>query len=176
MDGPQWLQVKLFLEAQIISGFVYHPQEDRLLDILSSISVRRLENRGKFLELSQVDIQHLDGKVENLSSAYINKATVHFAVTLDAESARGLGSRVGVKTYPYVEKQTLPVTLQTPAYMLTGSMHHASYQQAWQVLEEATTFLPLTGVDIQSLTSNTTYKAPFVAVNKDLIISLKKEG
>lgn len=176
MDASQWVPVELYLQTQVVSGLVYHPQEDRLVDILSSVSVRRLENRGKFLELSQVTIQHTDGKEEKLPIAYIKKASIHLAATFNPDSARGLGAKAGVKPYPFVEKSPVPVRLRTSAYALTGSTHRASHQRMQHVIEAGSMFLPLTNVDIRSLASNTEWKAPFAAVNKEQIVSLQEEG
>lgn len=176
MDATERLAVKLYLQTQVLSGFIYCPYEERLLDLLSGVSVRRLESRGRFLELSDVTIYHADGKEERLPTAYINKATIRLAATLDADSGRGLGTKVGPKHYPFVEKIPVPVRLQTPAYAVTGNMHRASYQRVWHVLEETPTFLPLTNVEMHALGSSISSKVPFVAVNKEQILSLQEEG
>lgn len=176
MDAAEWLAVKLYLETQVLSGFIYDPCEERLLDILGGLSVRRIESRGRFLELSDVTIRHADGKEERLPNAYVNKATIQLAATLEADSGRGFGAKVGPKPYPFVEKSPLPVRLRTPAYAVTGSLHRASHQRVWHVLEEKPTFLPLTNAEICALASGIRWKVPFVAVNKEQILSLREEG
>lgn len=176
MDATDWLAVKLYLQTQVLSGFIHSPYEERLVDVLSGVSVRRPESRARFLELSDVTIYHADGKEERLPTAHVNKATIQLAATLDTDSGRGLGAKVGPKPYPFVEKISVPVRLQTPAYAVTGNMHRASYQSVWHVLEESPMFLPLTNVEICALVNDISSKVPFVAVNKEQILSLQEEG
>lgn len=175
METSEWLPVKLFTQSQSISGFVYHPQEDRLLDILSSTTVKRVENRGRFLEFRDVRIQNADGKEESLDDTFINKDSVHLAATFDADSARGIGAKVGAKPYPYTQKLTSRVIIRTSAYVISGDIYRANYQHVWQVLEDMPSFLPLTNVSILSLASKAKWEAPFVAVNKEQIISLEEQ-
>jgi len=175
MDTAEWLAVKLYMQTQVLSGFIYSPSEDRLLDILGGLSVRRPQSRGRFLELSDVTIQHADGREEKLPAAYVNKATVHLAATSTANSGRGLGAKLGPKPYPFVEKSPVPVRLLTAAYAVTGSLHRGNYQRAWHVLEERPMFLPLTNGEICALANGTRWKVPFVAVNKEHVLSLQEE-
>lgn len=175
MNEGAWLAVKLYMQTQVLSGFFYHPYEERLLDLLNGISVRRPEGQGRFLELSDVTIEYTDGEKERLPAAYINKAIIQLATTPDGDSARGIGAKVGPKPYPFVEKSPVPVRLRTPAYTVTGSMHRASNQRAWHVLEERPMFLPLTTVEIRTLANVIVAKVPFVAANRDQILSLEEE-
>ena len=39
----EWLAVKLYLKTQALSGFIYNPYEERLLDLLNGISVSGLK-------------------------------------------------------------------------------------------------------------------------------------
>lgn len=176
INASRWVPVRLYLQTQVMRGLVYHFQEERFIDILSGIAVKRPENRGSFLELSQVTIQHTDGKEEKLPVLYVRKVAIHLAATLDPDLARGVGAKAGSKPYPFAEKWPVPVWLRTSAYELTGSTYRAAHEQLQNVLEAGTLFLPLTDVHIRSLASNTELKAPFVAVNKDQITYLKEEG
>jgi len=176
MGANAWLAVKLYFQTEVLSGFIYHACEERLLDILSGVSVRRPESRGRFVELSEVTVQHSDGKEERLPGAYVNKATIQLAATLAADSGRGIGAKIGTKPYPFQQKSTVPVSLRTAAYAINGNMHRATYQRVWHVLEERPMFLPLTNVDIQALVNGSHWKVPFVAVNKEQILSLQEEG
>jgi hypothetical protein len=175
MGEVAWMPVKLYSQTQVLSGFIYLPSEERFLDLLNGVSVRRPGNRGRFLELSEVTIQRTDGKEEKLPHLYINKVTVHLAATSDADSGRGIGAKVGVKPYPFAPKSPVPVRLHTPTYAVNGSMHRTRYQRVRHVLEERLTFLPLTNVEIRALTNGIQAKAPFVAVNREQILSLQEE-
>jgi len=76
------LGVTLYMETQVLTGFIYH-HERRLSDILNSVS--------RFVELSYVSIQYTDGQEEKLPTAYINKATIQVAATIDGDLAKGIG-------------------------------------------------------------------------------------
>ncbi len=89
---------------------------------------------------------------------------------------RRIRRTAGAKPYPFVEKSPVLVRVRTSAYVLTGSTHLASHQRMQHVIEAGPVFLPLTDVDIRSLESNTEWKAPFAAVNKQQIISLQEEA
>jgi len=174
MDAA-WLGVAFYTETQVLTGFIYQPYEERLLDILNGISVRRRESRGRFLELTKVTIDYLNGKKETLPTAYINKASIQLAATLDGDLARGIGGRVGAKPYPFVQKSPVVVRLRIPAYALTGSMYRVGGQSVWHVLEEKVTFLPLTNVKIRPVANGIWWTAAFAAVNREQILSLQEE-
>ena len=176
MDATDQLAIKLYLQTQVLSGFIYNPSNDRLLDILSGISVKRPESRAKFLELTNVTVQHADGTEEILPTVCVNKAAIELATTSDVDSARGLGTKVGPKPYPFVEKLVVPVRLQMSGYAITGSLHRAHYQRVWHVLDEKSTFLPITNADIAALANGDRWKAPFVAVNQEQILFLREEA
>ncbi len=168
------LAVTLYMETQVLTGFIHH-YEERLSDLLNGVSLRQ-ENRGRFVELSYVTIQHVDGREERLPTTYINKATIQVAVTIDGDLAKGIGGKVGAKHYPFVEKLPVPVRVRMPAYILLGNMHCASRQMAWHTLEEKPMFLPLTDVSICRSDNSHWWKLPFAAVNREQMLSLAEMG
>ena len=170
--------IKLYMQTQVLIGNMYYAAtpEARLLDALNGLSDKGPVRKGRFLELNDVTIEHRDGRKEKLKSSYINKSTVQLAVTVDgADSGRGIGAQDGPKPYPFVEKSPLPVVIETHDYMVTGIMYHPSYQHVWSVLEETSTFLPLTHAQISILANGVREVVPFVAVNKEHILSLQEE-
>jgi hypothetical protein len=170
--------VKLYMQTQITMGYIYYAPtpEARLLDALNGLSDMGPVKRGRFLELSNVTIQHADGRQEKLPVAYINKATVQLAGTLgDADAGRGIGAQDGPKSYPFVEKSPLAVRIETQSYVVTGNMYRVTYQKVWHVLEDTPTFLPLTHAQICTVANGTRERVPFVAVNKEHILSLQEE-
>ena len=175
MNEAVWLAVTLCMQTHMLSGFIYLHSDERLLDLLNGISVRRLESRGKFLALSDVTVHKADSEGEKLPAAYINKAAIYIAATWHSDLGRGLGAQTGQKPYPFVEKLPVPVRLHLSAFSLTGSMHCASRQRAWHVLEEQQTFLPLTDVEVRPLANDMWSNVPFVAVNREQILSLQEE-
>lgn len=170
--------IKLYMQTQILIGYIYYAPtpEARLLDALNGLSDMGPVKRGRFLELSNVTIQHDDNRLEKLPVAYINKATVQLAGTLgDADAGRGIGAHEGPKSYPFVEKTPISVRIETQAYIVNGNMYHVNYQKVWHVLEDTPLFLPLTHVEILTIANGLREKVPFVAVNKDHILSLQED-
>lgn len=170
--------VKLYTQTQMLIGNIsYAPTaEARLLDALNGISDRGPVKKGKFLELTDVTIQHGDGKKEKLKTSYINKSTIQLAITIGgADSGRGVGARVGPKGYPFVEKSPLPVRIETRDYIVRGNMYALSYQKVWFVLEDTQPFLPITHAQVLTLVNGTIETVPFVAVNKEHILALQEE-
>jgi len=167
------LAVALYMETQVLIGFINH-YEERLTDLLNGVSLRR-ENRGRFVELSYVTIQHVDGREEKLATSYINKATIQLATTIDGDLAKGIGGRVGAKPYPFVEKLPVPLRVRMPAYLVIGNMHCAGRQMAWHTVEEKPMFLPLTNVNIRRSDNSHWWKASFAIVNTEQILSWQEE-
>jgi hypothetical protein len=171
--------IKLYMQTQVLTGNIYYAPtpEARLLDALNGLSDVGPVKRGRFLELTDVIVQHADGRNEKLTVSYINKATVQLAISLgDAESGRGLGAQSGPKAYPFVEKSAVPVRIETHDYRITGNMYHSIHQRIWHVLEDLQIFLPITHAHIFTIANNIWGKAPFVAVNKEHILSLQEEN
>ena len=174
MSGEK-LSVTLYMETQVFTGFIHQLREERLLDFLNGASLSTPETSGTFLGLSDVTISHTNGKKEKLPTAYVNKATIQLAATPDGNSARGIGAKVGSKPYPFVPKSPVWVSLRMPAYALIGSMHCASGQEVRHLLGGKLMFLPVTDAKIRPITNGIWWTAPFVAVNKEQIVSLRQE-
>ena len=171
--------IKLYMQTQVLIGSIYYAPtpEARLLDALNGLVDRGPVKKGRFLELTDVTIHHADGRKEKLKVSYINKSTVQLAVTLgEVDSGRGIGALDGPKSYPFVEKTPLPVRIETHDYVVNGNMYRISYQRVWHVLEDVLTFLPITHGEVYTLANGTVEGFPFIAVNKDHILSLQEEN
>jgi len=176
MDATDQLAIKLYLGTEVISGLLHNRAYERLTDILGGISVSRPESRAMFLRLTDVTVEHVDGREESLASAYVSKTAIELATTLEADSGRGLGAKPGPKPYPFAEKSPVRVMLQTRSYVIAGNAYRAAYQTVWHVLEEKPTFLPLTDAEIVTLANGNRWNVPFVAVNKEQILFLREEA
>ena len=179
MDLAASQLIKLYMETQILIGNIYYAPtpEARLLDALNGLADMGPIKRGKFLELNNVTISHDDGKVEKLASSYVNRSTVHLAATLgDSNAGRGIGAHPGLKPYPYVEKNPLLVRLETQKYFIIGNMYRHDSQKVWNILEDTLVFLPLTQADVTNRTTGQKEAIPFVAINKEHIVSLHEES
>jgi hypothetical protein len=170
--------IKLYMQEHILIGSIHYAPtpEARLLDALNELSDIGPVIRGRFLELTEVTIQHTSGREEKLQVAYINKSTVHLSGTLeDGNAGRGVGAQAGPKSYPFVEKSPIPIRLETQSYIVTGNMYHVSQQKIRNVLEDTPIFLPITHAQIYVIATGTQEKLPFVAVNKEHILALEEE-
>jgi hypothetical protein len=174
MDTVAWISVALYMQTQIVTGFIRNPYRQRLLDILNGIFVRQSGQQGRFIELSEVTIHTADGKGERLANAYLNKCTVQLATTPDVDLSRGIGGKAGPKFSPFQDKVRVPVRLSTPAYQVIGNMYRINHQNTWHVLEDRPMFLPVTEAEIRVLTNDECAKVTFVAVNKEQILFLQE--
>jgi hypothetical protein len=170
--------IKLYMHTQSVIGYIYYAPtpEARLLDALNGTSDLGPVKQGNFLELNNVIINHGDGTEEKIQKAYINKSTVQLAATLgNADAGRGIGAQHGPKSYPFVEKLPVPVHVETETYVVTGNMYRVTLQKTWHVLEDSPVFLPLTHAQVYSRSTEVCERAPFLAVNKEHILSLQEE-
>jgi len=170
MAETKQVAVTIYMQTQTLIGFIYSYGE-RLSDVLNSLSPRR-EDRGRFVELHNVTIQHPDGREERLATSYINKAAIQLVTTTEGDLAKGIGGQVGAKPYPFVEKLPVSVRLQVPAYTIMGNLHCVSRGMTWHALEEKPMFMPLTNVSICQSDNSNWWRLSFAAVNRDQILSL----
>jgi hypothetical protein len=176
MDKIMRLKVALFINTQVWTGSVYRHREERFLDLLNGVWAREPEGRSRFLLLHDVTVHHSNGPDEKLPIAYVNKSTIQLATTARANAARGLGGQPGPKPHPYRHKAAVAVKLNTPVYTLTGHMHCFYQQRARHVVQESQMFLPLTRVEMHSGCDSAGQRFPFVAVNKEYVLSVQDEG
>ena len=169
------ITVTLYVETQTLTGFLHLYHGQRLSDLLNSVSLTPDESRDQFLELSDVTISQAYGAKQIMSTTHINKATIQLVVVPDGDSARGIGAKVGPKTYPFVQKTPVQVRLHMPGYELTGDIHCASGQKAWNLLDERMMFLPVTNARIRALDKDMWRTAPFAAVNRGQIFWFQHE-
>ncbi len=66
----------------------------------------------------------------------------------------------------------MPVRIEMPSYQIKGNMYHLVHQKVEHVLNEKTNFIPLTDVNVSSIATGKRWDVPFLAINKDQILSL----
>ncbi len=173
-DSPE---IILFTQMEVLSGSILISTiEGRLLDELNGRITAAPENRDRFLKLSDVVIEHMDGRQEKTATAYVNRDTIQMAATSSADTSRGIGSKPGPKPYPFTEKIPVPVKIVMTGYEITGNMYRVSHQKVEHVLIEKTKFVPLTDATISSSINNIQWQVPFLAVNKEQILSLFEQS
>jgi hypothetical protein len=172
IDSPE---IILFTQSEVLHGTIMISTiEGRLLDELNGRITAVPENRDKFLQISDVLIEYSDGRQEKTPSAYVNKETIQMAATASADTCRGIGSKPGPKPYPFTEKIPVPVRIVMPGYEIDANMYRLSHQKVEHVLIEKTRFIPLTNAEISITSKQKKWSLPFLAVNKDQILSLSE--
>ena len=172
MSQLDWPQMIIFMQTEVLGGSIFiSTPEGRLLDELNGRSVMGPENRDKFLDVTNVTIWHGDGTEEKVSVVHVKKSSIQMAAT-SSDSSRGIGGKPDPKPYPFTEKVSLRVKMQMPGYEGTGSLHRVNHQQVEHVLAERSAFIPITHGEVCSLASGKRWYLPFLAVNKELILSL----
>ncbi len=157
----------------MISSEVCCPAGLRLLDFLNGSNPLRQSVRGDFLELVVLRADHGDA-LHLPPIEYVRKGAIQFAALTDADGGRGAGTGGAPKAYPFVRKSRATVSLELPDYTLIGSVHCGQGQTAQDVLNDGGPFLPLTEVIIASQDGFYGTR-PFVAVNKQQVISSREE-
>lgn len=177
MEQADRPKVMLFTQTEVLIGSIYISTiEGRLLDELNGRIVIGPENRDRFLNLADVMIQHLEGMREYAEIVHVNRDTIQMAATASANTGRGIGGKPGPKPYPFAEKLPVPVKIMMSGYEISGNMYRVSHQKIDHVLMEKTMFVPLTDAVVIALANRKTWDVPFLAVNKNQILSLYEES
>jgi hypothetical protein len=176
MEQVDLPEIMLFMHTEILSGYIFiSSPEGRFLEELNGRIASGPENREKFFELIDVDIQHMDGGQEKIARIHINRENIQMAAMSSTNTRRGAGGKPDPKPYPFTEKVPFPVKVMMPGYSITGNMYKIDYQKIDHVLIERTTFVPMTDAQVIALTSGRQWDVPFLAVNKDHILSLYEQ-
>lgn len=109
-----------------------------------------------------------------MSFACLNKSNILMVRESQDGQTRGLGGKLGPKSYPYVSKSPIAVKLYLPFYILTGNMHRAKGERVSDILDLVPRFLALTNVQICPSVGVCEPGISFVAVNKQQIIVLEE--
>jgi len=173
IDGEKWVKVQIYMATHTLTGYVYCPRQQRLLDMLNGIPIRISSDYDGFLLVSDPDIYPPDGKRAMVQSIHINKANILFIKEIGGER-KGVGGEVGQKVYPYVAKAFTAVKLYMPSYTLAGQMRLSERTHIQDVLNSQPRFLALTSAELCPSAGKSETGISFVAVNKEQIILLEE--
>lgn len=163
------------MDSQTLSGTITLQEGKRLSDFLNGRFPGSSDVvTNPFINLTDVKIYHKDGRKETTESIYINRQTIQMLRTLSENDARGIGA-AETREFPYVQKMPVKTAIYTEDYELIGYLHCKEKQDISNVLSQKQTFLPCTDVKIHDYRLNSWDNAAFVAVNSDLVFSIKKE-
>ncbi len=163
---PEWLPMECFTGDEVFVGHTRWPVGIRLLDLLNSLYTTRYDSSGEFLDFINMSAEN--DPVET----HINKTAVTMVALDEIDLARGAGAGAD-RTYPFVPKSTVPVSVKTDAFTVDGSMHVADRETITDILNRDALFLPITGATIATRENHLYARRPFVAVNKRHIVHVR---
>ena len=170
------IRITFYIQGQTCSGNIDLHDEERLLDFLNSRSDTSPEDNDGFLRISEMTMTLIDKSKDRIPEASIKKSAIKLLAIQEEDLARGLGAKPGPKSYPFVEKSPIPVKLHLQDCSIIGNMHCIASQDAYDLLEEPLSFIPITQARILTPDLSSWWKAPFVAVNRNQITIFSKEG
>jgi hypothetical protein len=170
-----WLSLTFYIDKHVVSGTLYQPSNLRLTDSLNQGADKQGNGVHAFIEVRDVRIIREGVGDENQPSAFLNRNSVVLAAAEDGDSARGIGAGASPKRYPFVRKRPEQVVVETKDYTISGCIHCSAGQLVRDVLDQPTTFLPLTDVHIESRGQHIRHTAPFAALNRAQVVSLAQE-
>jgi|WetSurMetagenome_2_1015567.scaffolds.fasta_scaffold00944_13 hypothetical protein len=170
----QKIAVVVNMDSQVMKGTFVLQDGKRLSDFLNE----RYPGNGElevspFLTLTDVTIHHHDGRIETADTMYVNHKVIQMLRTQGENDARGLASET--RTFPYMLKLKVKATIYTTDCKLTGYLYCKEKQDIGNLLSLRRPFMPCSDVQIHDFQSNITENAAFVAVNSNLVFSVKKE-
>ena len=170
--GVDWLELEFVTQSRIFEGQISCPAGMRILDMLNTPCSPAQNAKVEFIELKD----HL--KTDSCGKpgmVCIKKEDILFVSAPDANMGRGLGAKGEFKLYPFVPKTPVRVSIELPAYSITGNLFRAKNQIVMDVLNDEMFFIPLTDVTIGK-DGRYVGERPFVAVNKRQINQCSVDG
>jgi hypothetical protein len=167
----QKVDVVVYMESQVLQGYVSIPDNIRLSDFLNSSLANNPDASERFLEMTDVTISYADGKQEQAETIFVNLEAIQMMKTIEKDVARGVGAG-DVKSYPFIDKLPVTAKMRIPSYELNGCLHCISGQCLALLLTQKGTFLPCTDVRIHNIHEDTWSDAAFVAINKRRVNSI----
>jgi hypothetical protein len=161
------MEICVYTTTYILMGYIYCLQQQRLLDLLNSVTVGALRVDTDFLPITEATSYTPDEAKTATQFALINKAKILFAN--ETEQQKEPGTKANHSLRPAIGKALVTATLHIPPYALSGQMHCAKGQRLSDLLNTKDMFLPVTNVDIVS-SSGIRQSVAFAAVNKTQII------
>lgn len=166
--AENFLEIEVYTQSASKTGKVPCPSISRVLDLLNNQIFSDAASDKGFLEM----LESGASADQDAPKLYFRKSAIELIALTDANTGRGIGAAPSQKTYPFVHKISRRVALELHSYKVVGSIHCASDQSVMATLNERKAFLPMTDAVITN-GSSLCKKRPFVAVNKNQIISLQ---
>ncbi len=165
-----FLELEVYTQSSVKTGRVFCPSISRMLDLLNDQFSSDAANNKGFLEIMECDA----AAGPDAPKLYFGKSAIDLIALTEANTGRGIGAAPSQKAYPFVPKMSRRVTIELHSYTVVGNIHCASDQSVMAILNERKAFLPMTATVITD-GSGLRGERPFVAVNKNQIISLRED-
>ena len=164
------IPVSVYLDTEVLTGYVFLLPGKRLLDLLNSAVTAQPEKKDTFFELTDVTIFRGANTKERMETLRVNKSNIHLLTTSDNELSRGVGAKNGPRPYPFVQKSPVKVKMHLPTCQLIGTLHYGAGQRVQQLIEGNLMFLPITDARIYLANRSSWLSALFTAVNRKQIL------
>jgi hypothetical protein len=164
------IPVELGMHSEIKNGYINCPKYFRLLDVLNGDGY----DNANFIELANSPDVNEGIATADKPQVCVRKSAVELVAVSESNLARGLGAESGWRSYPFMLKKPVQVSLQLQSYSLVGTLHLSEAQTVPELLNEKNLFLPITDVTI-SHEFRLYGTRPLAIVNKDHIM-LSREG
>jgi hypothetical protein len=159
-------EMSVYTNINTLHGEIGCPSGLRLSDLFNA-------SKSDFREFTNVRDSSFGIIDCNRRSSFVRKDSIQCLGVSPADAGRGIGAKSNIKTYPFVPKVKVNVTLQLQNYNLSGSINLREGQTIEGLLGEDKQFLPLTEVTIESL-GGINDSWPFAMVNKKHLVWLQE--
>jgi hypothetical protein len=166
------LELEYFTQSQIFKSSIACPTGMRISDMFNNARSELKDKRTEFIEVKNVE--NADNLANQPKNVCIKKSSILFALVSDENLGRGIGAASSSKMYPYLAKTAIRLNIQLQEYLIIGNILRTKSQNNIDVLNDETSFLPMTDVVI---TKDGQYfrSGPFITINKAQILSLIEE-
>jgi hypothetical protein len=168
------INVEFYTQSEVLCGRIACPVGFRLLDLFNEPGPVEENSTFEFIELVNTANNIKWVSFKDAPKEYIRKNSIYMVAVPDAETARGLGARDSVKTYPFVSKLPRTVSIEMMVYSIVGTAYLPEGQTLKELLNERAQFIPLTDISI-SRSHHLYCTRPFCIINKQLIVSIKEQ-
>jgi len=165
-----FVELEIYTQSSVKTGRVFCPSISRMLDLLNDHFSPDAASHKSFLEIMECGA----AAGSDAPKIYFSKSAIELVALSEANTGRGIGAAPSQKVYPFVSKISRHVTIELHSYAVAGSIHCTSDQSVMAILNERKAFLPMTAAIITA-GSGLREERPFVAINKNRIISLRED-
>ena len=165
-NGTEIYQLNIYTSFEVLRGEIGCPTGLRLSDLFNI-------SKTDFLEFINVRDSSSENAEPDKHRSFIRKDQIQIVGVSPADAGRGIGAKSDAKSYPFVPKNKINVTLQSQTCHISGSINMREGQTIESLLQEDKQFLPITEAAIE-YGQGTIDPWPFAMVNKKHLFRLEE--